>query len=242
LRRYLTTPERKTIRRRPKVKGTPPRPRRRTKGPATSTPPRAKGAKGTPRPNGTNKPSTTNNKAKRPKGEPSATKKVKGTDAWINKRIAALDEQGHAVSRHGEGVTEAQLVERALTGKRPDIPNDRPKNKFPRHATKFASNKALVRAEDAIRRSPEFRNAKSEETQGIGTVKHVTIPLERALGQDYLKHVTGRSRRGSETNPNGTVPTNLRGGTANATYRLDRNGHWITDRVFPKPPKGWRPE
>jgi hypothetical protein len=117
------------------------------------------------------------------------------------------------VQRHGENITERQLDERAMYGKDPvtgttddAFRRDASGNPLPHNsgkdATKFVSKDALVKAENYLKNSTEYKNALSAaDSSGETFFKLENIKLEDIYGPNYKSYVFGKTRTGTKNNP-----------------------------------------
>jgi hypothetical protein len=166
----------------------------------------------------------------------------------IEKKYDDISKNGHAVQRHGEAITEQQLKDRAVKGFDPvtgttndaynKFPNGTPKkHNYGRHATKFNSKEALVKADEKIRSSDAFKKKVADANASNAKVIAVTdTKLKDVFGDDYKKQVTGKTREGSKNNPTGnTTNTDFTDGTIRAVYKKDAKGNWNVETMFPEP-------
>ena len=156
----------------------------------------------------------------------------------IERRYNEITRFGHAVQRHGAEITWQQLHDRAvlgydpMTGSRVDGVHggDHPPT---RHATRFETRAAFIKAEEAIRASQEFRDAIAVAVRnGEDAALVKTLTLERVFGPGYLSHVSGVSRLGSFNNPQGWNPTDLSDGVIISLFKLD-GGEWKLYTMYP---------
>jgi hypothetical protein len=165
----------------------------------------------------------------------------------IDEAYDKIAQNGHAVQRHGEAITQKQLEDRAVkgfdpvTGTTDDAYNKNadgtPKEHgYGAHATKWNSKAALVKADEAVRKSDDFKKAVADaESIRSAEVVVKTVKLEDALGKDYKKHVSGVTREGSKRNPTGSKPTDFTDGTIRAIYRKDAAGNWNVETMMADP-------
>jgi hypothetical protein len=165
----------------------------------------------------------------------------------VDEAYDELAKNGHAVQRHGEAITPKQLEDRAVkgfdpvTGSTDDAYNKKAdgspaEHRAGRHATKFASKEAMVKAAEAVKKNPEYKTElEAAEKAGETRFSVETTKLEDALGKDYKKQVSGVSRIGSVKNPTGSQPTDFTGGTVTAVYEKDAKGNWNTLTMYPNP-------
>jgi len=158
-----------------------------------------------------------------------------------------LAKNGHAVQRHGEAVTPQQLEDRAVkgfdpvTGTTDDAYNKKAdgspaEHRTGRHATKFASKEAMVKAAEAVKKNPDHKKElEAAEKAGDTRFSVETTKLEDALGKDYKKQVAGVSRIGSQKNPTGSQATDFTDGTVTAVFEKDAKGNWNTLTMYPNP-------
>jgi len=162
-------------------------------------------------------------------------------DGIVALRSGWMDAGGHARRRHGGGVTEEQLGERAEEGKDPangsgvDWETGREHSRV-RHATAFVSDTDLVFAEAAVWNSREGRAAIAE-AEALGEDR-VDVKLKAAgvFGPDFRRHVHGRTRVGSSANPQGSVPTMFGDDTRIVVVyrRYDADSPWRAYTCYPK--------
>jgi hypothetical protein len=156
----------------------------------------------------------------------------------VERRYNEITRFGHAVQRHGAEITWQQLHDRAvlgydpMTGSRVDGVHggDHPPT---RHATRFETRAAFVKAEETVRASQEFRDeitAASREGRMYAPVK--TITLERIFGAGYLSQVSGVMRRGSFNAPTGWDPTDFTDGVIISLFKLDGD-EWKLYTMYP---------
>lgn len=166
----------------------------------------------------------------------------------IAKKYDDISKNGHAVQRHGEEITVQQLKDRAVKGFDPVTgtkndgynknPNGTPKeHNYGRHATKFKSKEALVKADEKIRNSDAFKNKVAAAKASKANVIAVTdTKLADVFGKDYKNQVTGKTREGSKNKPTGnTTDTDFTDGTIRAVYKKDAKGNWNVETMFPDP-------
>jgi hypothetical protein len=165
----------------------------------------------------------------------------------IDKAYDALAQNGHAVQRHGEAITQQQLTDRAVRGFDPvtgttqdaynKFPNGTPKEHLAgRHATKFNDKAAMVKADETIRSSQKYKDElQKAKDEGRSTFAVTDTKLSDALGADYKSKVTGVSRLGSKNNPTGSQQTDFTDGTIRAVYKKDAAGNWNVHTMFPEP-------
>ncbi len=120
-------------------------------------------------------------------------------DSFVARRFAELATQGHGPQRHEGAVTRQMLIDRVLLGIDPmtgtsrDGVTGRP-HRAPPIASRITSPEAFVAAERFVRRTPEYRAARDaaqfEPAYQRGSFL-VVLPLEDALGPDYLRLVEG---------------------------------------------------
>jgi hypothetical protein len=169
--------------------------------------------------------------------------------ARVAQEYDKIARNGHAVQRHGEAITPQQLADRALAGVDPasGTTNDayakdrrgRPRpHRFSKHATKWKSKEALVKADEAIRKSDDFKNAVADANRvGDDTVVVNSVKLQDALGADYKDKVAGVTRVGPPPPPRRTQsnPTDFTDGKIRAVYKKDAAGNWKVETMFPDP-------
>ncbi len=165
----------------------------------------------------------------------------------VAKKYDEIAQNGHAVQRHGEAITQQQLEDRAVkgfdpvTGTKDDGYNKKAdgtpaEHLAGRHATKFKDKAALVKAEEAIRAGQDYKKELEEaEKSASKTFAVKTTKLEDALGKDYKDKVAGVTRQGSVKNPAGSGPTDFTDGTIRAVFKKDDKGNWNVHTMFPEP-------
>lgn len=162
-------------------------------------------------------------------------------DGIVALRSGWMDAGGHARRRHGGGVTEEQLKERAEEGKDPangsgmDWETGRPHTPV-RNATAFTSDASLVFAEAAVWNSREGRAAIAEaEAAGLPRAE-VIVRAADVFGPDFRRHVHGRTRIGSARNPQGVASTVFTDDTRIVTVyrRDDANSPWAAYTCYPQ--------
>ncbi len=167
--------------------------------------------------------------------------------AQVTKRYDEIAASGHAVQRHGEGITEVQLDERAMYGKDPitgttddafrkDVNGNPAPHRSSKDATKFNNKEALVKAEDHVRNTAKFKNAVGNaHLNNTNSFAVDDIKLEDIFGVDYKKEVFGKTRVGSKNNPTGTTETDFTAGTIKAAFKKDASGKWNLETMYPEP-------
>ena len=165
----------------------------------------------------------------------------------VGARYGELKAEGHAVDRHGEQVTERQLDERAVEGKDPitgttddaylkDANGNPLLHRSGKNATKFTSEKALVKAEEFVKNSQEYKNALNQAMSTGQTRFEVTeIKLEDVYGANYKNEVFGKTRIGSKNNPTGVIETDFTNGTITSVFKKDASGKWTLHTMYPEP-------
>jgi hypothetical protein len=154
------------------------------------------------------------------------------TPEVVERRYRELSQSGHAVQKHGYEITEEQLDKRVIYG---IDPAGRAKNKFTKHATKFTSALSLVKAEEYVRNSREYKDSLADVlADGKESFVVKNIKLENVLGPDYKNQVFGKTRIGTTGNPVGTKLTDFTDGTVKAVFVKDA-GQWNLETLFPKP-------
>lgn len=165
----------------------------------------------------------------------------------IDDKYSEVARDGHAVQRHGEGITERQLDDRAMYGKDPitgttndafkkDVNGNPLPHKSGKDATKFDSKEALVKAADYVKNSQEYKDAlEAAEKAGDDFFVVKNSKLEDVFGANYKDQVFGKTRVGSKNNPTGTVETDFSDGTIKAVYIKDSNGKWNLETMYPEP-------
>lgn len=171
-------------------------------------------------------------------------------DGIVALRAEMLAAAGHAMRRHGPSVTVAQLEARAtrgrdpITGTRTDWETGN-QHGSSRHATAFTSREALVFAEAVAWNSPQRAAACAQaDTLPIDDEERnhasVSLPARQVFGDDFRRHVHGRTRLGSIKNPQGSQPTVFAdSATVTVLYRRERGGAWLpyTCYVNPEDPR-----
>ncbi len=167
--------------------------------------------------------------------------------ARVEAEYNKISQNGHAVQRHGEAITQQQLTDRAVKGHDPVTgTTDDAYNKYPngtprphmasKDATKFTSKAAMVKAEEAVRSSQNYKDElKKAKDDGKTMFAVKGTKLEDALGADYKSKVAGVTRQGSKNNPTGSAPTDFTDGTIRAVYKKDASGNWNLHTMFPEP-------
>ncbi len=167
--------------------------------------------------------------------------------ARVTQEYDKIAQNGHAVQRHGEEITQQQLTDRAVKGHDPVTgTTDDAYNKYPngtprphmasKDATKFASKAAMVKAQEAVRSSQNYKDElKKAKDEGKTMFAVKGTKLEDALGPDYKSKVSGVTRLGSKNNPTGSAPTDFTDGTIRAVYKKDASGNWNLHTMFPEP-------
>lgn len=151
-------------------------------------------------------------------------------------RVDELKVQGHGPQKHEGQVGKAQHDERVLRGADPEtgaveVWRGGPKAgqpKIPPKSSSFKSNEAYAQAEAKAREHPDFTRGASEAKPEI---KVKDLSLRDALGDDYLKHVEGRTTIGSA--PGSTRATDFSGGTVTAIYRRNASGGYDLVTMYP---------
>ncbi len=157
--------------------------------------------------------------------------KVDDAAAATVSRYNALDNQGHAVSRHGAHVTDQMLEDRAVRGIDPmtgtpfdgvrSTPGNQVEHTAPRNATSINNVDSFVEAERSIRASEQYRDARDTALANGKPRFEAEIPMESALGKDYLDQVQGQTRIGSAKHPSGATPTDLTDGKIKGVFELN---------------------
>jgi len=165
----------------------------------------------------------------------------------IDKAYDEISQNGHAVQRHGEAITQQQLTDRAVKGFDPVTGSTQDAYKknadgtpgthsVGRNATKFASKEAMVKAAEAVKKHPDYAKELDEAKKNGETRFSVeSVKLEDAFGKDYKKQVSGVTRLGSKNNPTGSQPTDFTVGTVTAVYEKDTKGDWNILTMYPNP-------
>ncbi len=178
-----------------------------------------------------------------PPAEPSAdVEDADGVvDPAIQERYDELDQQGHGPARHGPGVTEQQLEDRALRGIDPMTGTTTDgvhggTHQYSKDATRVDSVEGFVDAERTVRESDAFRDARDRAIAEGRDRFQVETPLEDIYGPDYQDQVTGVTREGTRNNPTGSAPTDFTDGTMIGRYRIDEEtGDVQLNTMFPNP-------
>jgi hypothetical protein len=157
-------------------------------------------------------------------------------------RLRELETEGHGPQRHEGQVTDQQLKDRVLHGhdpaqQGPDKTVDAVtggRHRRPEIASRFDTPEAMVAADDAVRRSPEFAAKRSAaESSGQDSIA-VRLPLDRALGPSWQTRVTGVEAVGPRDQPAGVRPVDFTEGRVQAVcYRDDPAGGWKTLTIYP---------
>lgn len=135
--------------------------------------------------------------------------------------------QGHGPQRHEGQVTEEQHNARALRGVDPEtgrveVFTSGPKRgqpKITQKSSSLMSNEAYAQTEAAARQSPTFA---ADSAAGKRLIEVKDVSLRSALGDDYLRHVEGRTTIGAA--PGSTRAADFNGGTVTALYRRNASG------------------
>lgn len=206
-------------------------------------------------PNKTNKPEKQNDidEVKNKKEVEEAQKQKEIEEAKLKKqkeiddKYENISKNGHAVQRHGEEITEVQLDDRAMYGKDPmtgttddGIRKDASGNPLPhrsgKDATKFTNKESLVKAEDYVRNSQNYKDALEEAVlDGSDQFAVSGTKLEDIFGVDYKNQVFGKTRTGTKNNPTGSVETDFTDGTVKAVFKKDSSGKWQLETMYPEP-------
>lgn len=166
----------------------------------------------------------------------------------VTKKYEEYAKNGHVVQRHGEEITQQQLIDRAVRGIDPasgttgdaynKFDDGTPKeHNYGRNATKFATKAAMVKADEAIRNGAAFKQKVIDaEAAGANVVAVTDTKLQDVFGADYKTKVAGVTREGSKKNPTGnTTPADFTDGTIRAIYKKDGAGNWNIETMFPDP-------
>jgi SPP1 gp7 family putative phage head morphogenesis protein len=158
--------------------------------------------------------------------------------SYVARRFAELTAQGHGPQRHEGSVTRQMLIDRVLrgidpmTGTRVDGVTGRP-HRAPPIASRITSPETFVAAESYLRRTPEYRAARDaalfEPAYRRGSFL-VVVPLENALGPDYLRFVEGVRIDGG-----GAVVVDFDHGTLMAIFRHIPGGEPVLVTMYPMP-------
>ena len=160
----------------------------------------------------------------------------------MDRRSRRLSEPGlimsHYIERHGEQVTEQQLIDRVLgkvdpiTGTTTD--GDKGGNhNCGDHATKFTTRRSLLHARDTILNSPSFAAMRTaKEHAGNNFMKIDTFTLSDVFGDNYANHVAGRSKSHVADS---TVPTDFTDGKLVMICRRGADGQWSIVTMYPNP-------
>lgn len=161
-------------------------------------------------------------------------------DGIIALRSQWMDAGGHARLRHGGGVTDQQLKDRAMYGKDPvngsttDWETGRPHTAV-RNATAFTADADLVFAEAHAWNSKAGRDArKAAESGGVPFFK-VESRASEVFGPRFRDHVRGQTRVGSASNPQDAAPTSFGDDTTIRTLytRADAQTPWVAYTCYP---------
>lgn len=166
--------------------------------------------------------------------------------ARISKRYSELEKEGHAPARHGEHITEQQLDDRAIRGFDPitgttddafrkNADGTPKKHNYGGDATKFVSKEDLVKSENYIKNTQQYKDA-LDEAKRLSEPDFVVndIKLEDIFGSNYKDSVFGKTRTGTKNHPTGSIPTDFTDGTIKAVFKKDASGNWNLDTMFPK--------
>ena len=148
-------------------------------------------------------------------------------------RVKELEADGHGPQRHEGDVTLEDQARRVRDGVDPMTGSARDgvtggQHRAPATSSAFKSNEAYAQAESAARGSPEFS---ARSAQGTPTIE-VSVPLEDALGPNYLKHVDGVSKAGARQGTLNRV--DYTGGRVVAVYERTSTGYSLKT-MYPAP-------
>jgi SPP1 gp7 family putative phage head morphogenesis protein len=156
--------------------------------------------------------------------------------AFVARRFAELEAQGHGPQRHEGAVTRQMLIDRVLDGKDPmtgtsvDSVTGRP-HRPPPIATRITTPEAFVAAESYLRRTAEYRAARDAalfapiyRRGGFSVV----LSLDDALGPGYLRIVEGIKRADGSI-----VDVDFEGGLLLAIFRLEPSGAPVLVTMYP---------
>jgi SPP1 gp7 family putative phage head morphogenesis protein len=156
--------------------------------------------------------------------------------AFVARRFAELEAQGHGPQRHEGAVTQQMLIDRVLDGKDPmtgtsvDGVTGRP-HRPPPIATRIKTPEAFVTAESYLRRTAEYRAARDAALFAPmyrrGSFS-VVLSLDDALGPDYLRLVEGVRRVDGRI-----VDVDFEGGLLLAIFRLEPSGAPALVTMYP---------
>lgn len=144
--------------------------------------------------------------------------------------------EGHAFAEHRD-VTLRQLERRIVEGVNARGLRER---RPPSDATRWRSDRALVRSADAVWRSDDARAGRRRQVELYrqGRIRRAdmrfsaVVPLRDALGPGWRDEVEGRSREpGGRTRPTRFSST----ATVMAVWRVGADGRWHLVTCFPKP-------
>lgn len=99
----------------------------------------------------------------------------------------------------------------------------------PKKSSSFRSNEAYAQAEARARDSAEFLE---KARAGADEIKVKDLPLRDALGDDYLRHVEGRTTTGAPAGS--TRATDFNGGSVTAIYRRNSGGGYDLVTMYPE--------
>ncbi|MCA9605522.1 MAG: RHS repeat protein, partial [Myxococcales bacterium] len=165
----------------------------------------------------------------------------------VAQRMLDMEREGHGPQRHGPGVTNQQLHDRALRGIDPMTGTTTDgvhggAHQCGRHATAVVSHEDYVVADEHLRASADFEARRAAAEADGETTFPVDAPLEDIYGPDYQDHVRGVRRSGSKNHPTGNPPgsapptsTNFEHGTMFAIFQQDADGNWGTYTMYAQP-------
>lgn len=156
--------------------------------------------------------------------------------AFVARRFAELEAQGHGPQRHEGAVTRQMLIDRVLDGKDPmtgtsvDGVTGRP-HRPPPIATRITTPEAFVAAESYLRRTAAYRAARDAAffapMYRRGSFS-VILSLDDALGPDYLRLVEGVRRADGRI-----VDVDFEGGLLLAIFRLEPSDAPVLVTMYP---------
>lgn len=147
----------------------------------------------------------------------------------LSSELSRIAQEGHAIARHGEGVTNAQLINRATTGYAPDgsavIYNGQVV--IPPSSTAFNSNAFLVAA-DQIIRNRYLDRAIALSKPGIHQIVIEGVDMGTVIGRGY-------DRVSSSVGTHGPLQFHSNLSRVRGVYSYDATtGTWRTTTIFPQ--------
>ena len=148
----------------------------------------------------------------------------------------------HYIERHGEHLTDQQLIDRCIWGKDPITGTTQDgdhagEHIFSRHATKFKTRRSLKMAFDKMVNSDEYRAATGDPINVLRGRFEIKITLGRVFDANYTRHVHGMTRNGAPKTASASAdPTSFaNGGDVVMRGKLDRSGNWVIVTMYPNP-------